>query len=397
MLELEREFVERQLRDLDHVKIGSPVGGSTVATHNRPGYDASKQRQFHWASAASGGSSAPLSTPLDYFQPRGVVEFPLRIQDRTLRAQPHGVRTSLSCKIPGQRWNAKFSGSTLIRGPTGASTGTVALSYDILPSKLQATSQIAVGDQSSLMLGGISHHSAAWYGIGIFYYPKTVAKASTYAFQLQTEQRFDGATMQLRIFDSGMTLKPSSTLSIYNKLCRMEVGYAKQQPHASVSVSPKLSKQRGLKLSCQWRKAGMKMEAAINQSLGTSKSKVCMGVRYDTRQGLSWLFTLIRGELIIKIPIFIMSTKDPMQYACSCFLAVVSYLVQELISEFWKLDVVENGDSNSKQITMSRSKARADAESEKKLMERQAKSRRALEEEKSGLVITKAGLLCSSP
>ena len=363
-------------------QVESSVEGSAVAI--------SKQRQFHSASAANDGSSAPLSNPLDQFQPRGVIEFPLRVKDGTLHAQANAIRTSLSCKIPGKRWNAKLSGSSLIRGPIGASTGTMMLSYDILPRTLQATSQIAVGDKASIMLGGIRHYDASWYGIGFFCYPNRVTEKSTYAFQLQTEQRFDDVTMQLRFFNSLKTLQPDTTASLYNKLCRMELGYVKSQPHFSLTVSPRLSKHRTVKVLGQLRWTGWKIDAAINQSLGTPKSKVGMGVRYDSRQGLSWLFTWIRGDVIIRIPIFITIIKHPLDHFQSCLLAAVSYGVQELIARLYKLDDVGNGDSISKQIKMSRSKARADAENEKKLMERQAKSRRALEEETSGLVITKA-------
>lgn len=384
------KYVEEQLRALDHGELEPGSGGSAVATDNRPGYDASKRRQFQSASIGKDGSSVPLSNPLEHFQTRGLVEFPLRIEGGTLRVQPNAVRTSISCKIPGKRWNAKFSGSSLIRGPMGASTGTMMLSYDILPRTLQATSQIAVGDQASVMMGGICHTNTAWYGVGLLYYPKTFAKNPSYAFQLQSEQRMENATMTIKFVVPGKTMKPNTTLSLHNKMWQMEVGMVKSQPHVTLSVSPKLSKFRIMKLSCQWRKAGMKVDAAINQSLGTPKSKVGMGVRYDTRQGLSWLFTWIRGDVIIKIPIFIMSTKNPMQYICSCCLAGVSYLVQECIAELWKLDDVGNGVSIPKKLKTSRSKARDDAENEKKLMERQAKSRRALEEEKSGLVITKA-------
>ncbi len=382
--------MKEQLRALDQSELKPGIVGKAVTTNNRTGYDASKRRQFQSTSIGKDGSSVPLSNPLEHFQPRGIVEFPLRIDGRTLRVQPNAVRTSLSCKIPGKRWNAKFSGSSLIRGPMGASTGTMMLSYDILPRTLQATSQIAVGDQASVMLGGICHANAAWYGIGLFYYPKTFAKTPSYALQLQSEQRMENATMTIKFFVPGTTMKPNTTLSLHNKMWHMEVGMVKSQPLASLSVSPKLSKFRILKLSCQWRKTGMKVDAAIDQSLGMPKSKVGMGVRYDTRQGLSWLFTWIRGDVVIKMPIFIMSSRHPMQYICSCCLAVVSYLVQECIADLWKLNDVGNGDSVPKQLKTSRSKARADAENEKHLMERQAKSRRALEEEKSGLVITKA-------
>ena len=386
MQEQDQKHVEEQLKALDEDLSRSRA----VSANHRLPHDPLKTQPSSSSTTTSDSSPRP-SRHLKQFQPRGTVEFPLKFEDGHLLVQPNAVRTSLSCNIPGQRWNAKFTGSSLVRGPMGAATGSMLLSYDIMPRKLQAISQLAIGDRANVMFGAIHHTSTAWYGVGIFCTPTSYIKTSNYAFQMQSEQRLENATVTLKFFVPTKTMRPNTTLTVHSKTAQMEMGMVKSQPQVTLSLSPRLSSHRTLKLSCQLRKSGVKVDALVNQTLGTtSKSKIGIGVRHDSRQGLAWLFTWIRGDITIKIPIFILSNgAQPLQYVCSCYLAAISYLIQECIADLWNLNTID-ADSVPKQPDTTRAKARADAEKEMFLMERQANSRRAAEEKKSGLVITKA-------
>ena len=384
MEELDRRYVEEQLKALDEG--GSQV--NAISTNHQAHVDLLKSHSLPSPSSTSESSSRSC-IPLKRFQPHGTVEFPLKFEDGRLLIQSNAVRTSLTCNVPGQVWNAKFSGSSLIRGPMGAATGSMLLSYDVLPRKLQAVSQVAVGDQANVMFGAIHNTSTAWYGLGIFCYPNKFGKKPSYAFQVQSQQRLENVNMTVKFLIPYHTMKPNTMLSVSNKTFHAELGMAKSRPQATLIVSPKLSEHRILELSYRWQKAEIRVDAVIIQSLGTAKSKIGMGVRHDSRQGVSWFFTWVRGDIIIKIPILVLNNESMMWYICSFYFAAVSFLIQECIADLWQLN---SGDStpSPQQLINKRYKARADAEKEKFLMQRQANSRRIIEQEKSGLVITKA-------
>lgn len=371
--------------------------------------EASKSAYSAGDSSARGLRNKKAATS---FQPRGTVEFPLKFsEDGNLVVQPNAVRTSLSCNVPGDRWNAKFSGASLIRGPMGSATGSMLLSYDVVSSrKLQAVSQVAVGDQANMMMGAIHHTTTAWYGVGIFYYPNS--SFSKYgpknAFQIQSQQRLEnGNNLTIKFFVPTNTRQPNTTLSFQHKATsgQLELGMTRSQPHVTVSISPKLSKYRQLWLSFQWRqRKGIKVDASLNQSLASGNksntnnnhgrsSSIGIGVRHNSQLGLSWLFTWIRGDVVIKIPIFILTNTDPLRYLCSCYLAFTSYLIQEVLADIWNLKPSDEElmkASLRSNLSDHRAKARDDAAKQKFLMQKQAESRRATEAKKSGLVITKA-------
>jgi Domain of unknown function (DUF3395) len=380
----DRKYAADQLRALDEV--GSRV--KAISTNYQAHFDSSKSQSLPSPTSTSEPPSGSFM-PLKRFQPHGTVEFPLKFEDGRLLVQSNAVRTSLTCNVPGQCWNAKFSGSSLIRGPMGAVTGSMLLSYDILPKKLQAVSQVAVGDQANVMFGATHHTTTAWYGVGIFYYPNKFVKKSSYAFQVQSQQRLENVNMTVKFLVPYHTMKPNTILSVSNKTFQAELGMAKSRPHATLSVSPKLSKHRILELSYRWQKSGFRADAVVIQSLGTAKSRIGMGVRHDSRQGVAWLLTWVRGDVIIKIPIFVLNNEGMMMHVCSFYFAAISFLIQECIADLWQLNSSDSAPSPHHLISKGY-KARADAEKEKFLMERQANSRRVAEQEKSGLVITKA-------
>jgi hypothetical protein len=384
MEELDRKFVEEQLRALDEG--GSQV--NAISTNHQAHANSSRSQALPSSTSTSEPQSGSC-IPLKRFQPHGTVELPLKFEDGRLLIQSSAVRTSLSCNVPGKYWNAKFSGSSLIRGPMGAATGSMLLSYDVLPQKLQTVSQVAVGDQANVMFGAIHHTSTAWYGVGIFCYSNKCVKKPSYAIQVQSQQRLENVNMTVKFWVPYQTLKPNTMLLLSNKTFQAELGMEKSRPQAILSVSPKLSEHRILELSCRWQKAGIRADAVVIQSLGTAKSKIGLGVRHDSRQGVAWLFTWVRGDVIIKIPIFVLNNESTMRFICSFYFAVISFLIQECIADLWQLNLGDSAPS-PQQLLSKRYKARADAENEKVLMQKQADARRTVEQEKSGLVITKA-------
>lgn len=378
MRESDRKYVEEQLKTLDY-------GGEAKR-------ELSTQRHRDFDSSST--STSPKGTPAfrsKSFQPKGIIELPLRYDEGgSVRVNSSAVRTAISCNVPGEQWNAKFSGSTLVRGPMGAATGTVLMSYDVNHPTLQAVSQMAVGDQANAMCGAIYHTSAAWYGFGAYYYPK--ATNNKYTLQVQSEQKLEHGKLVLKFSVPTQTLQPDTTMAFTNHAVHCQLRLFKAQPQVDFSVSPRLSLYRKLKLSCQWRQAGIKVDAMLNQTMSKASS-LGVGVRHDSRQGLSWLFTWIRGDVTIKIPIFLMSHQAPLQYICSVGLTLTSYLIQELLADLWKLEAMALKQSLPRSSSTI-NKARADAEKQRALMAKQANSRRATEEKKQGLVITKATYFC---
>jgi hypothetical protein len=395
MDERDRKHLKEQLKYLDSTGSRSEA----VTTNHRGG-----QHDGPWSRSGPSptirGSSSSSEGAKKMFQPRGTVEFPLKFNEEgRLLVQQNAIRSSLSCNIPGERWNAKFSGSSLVRGPMGSATGSMLLSYDVpVPHKVQTVAQVAVGDQANFMLGAIHHTATAWYGVGMFYYPHALANLSpTRAFQVQSQQQLEHADLTVKFYVPTNTMKPNTTLALHHKPTggQLELGMTRSQPHVALVVSPKLSAYRQLRLSCQWRRRkGIKFDASLNQSLGAVKTKnssIGIGIRNDTQLGLSWLFTWIRGDVVIKIPVFILSQSDPLRYLCSCYLTFTSYLIQEIVADIWKLKPLPSDATTFRDAKLSvRAKAREDASKQMLLMQKQAENRRNTEAKKSGLVITKA-------
>jgi hypothetical protein len=136
----------------------------------------------------------------------------------------------------------------------------------------------------------------------------------------------------------------------------------------------------------------MRWDALWQQSIGskTSPASLGVGVRHHSQKGLSWLLTWVRGDMVLKIPILIINTPpNPWHYLTSLYISCLSYLIQECIADLWNLPELSDQRTNlSRQPSVA--KARADAEKQKMLMEKQASSRRQTELEKQGLVITRA-------
>jgi Domain of unknown function (DUF3395) len=340
------------------------------------------------SSESNAFSSQPWKASRSGFLPRGEVEFPISLIGGNIRVPADVVKTKVSCRVPADRWNAKFSGSSVIREGLGVTNASALLSYDIVPGRFQGISRLTMSnDQPSFMAGSRVHTSTAWYGMGIQYSPQSVVKKSRYDFHFQSQQRLEYATLSIRFALPSNSMKINSTLSISNEAYQIEMGLVNAKPRASISLQiPILTNKRFIDLSLRFHKGGIKVSGAISNSLGGLTRWFGVGVCHDFRQGLSCFLTILRGDLVVKIPIIILSSQDPNQYFFSLCLAAISYFIQDCFCRIWMTNSFQQ-DVNT--LNMPRYKLRKDAEKEKSLMERQAFSRLKAEQS-HGLIIIKA-------
>jgi len=399
MNEEERKIVNRHL---EQVQVSGPIKhgpNREISANLRASYsEASTNQTFHEPDSTRGRHCEKSSSGFvvgKNFQPQGTVEFPLKFKDGSLITQPN-VRGSVSCNISSGRWNSKLIGSSLVRGPVGAGDGSILLSYDVQPNKLQAVSQLEIGDQAHVMAGSICHTPTAWYGIGLLFYPH-----KTVAFQLQSEQRSNLGQVTLKLKCPADKFQPNASITFQSKLdtitpiC-LEVGLKKSLRKVDLSLIQNISKNRNLMISSSWRSTGFQCDVDLRQRHDDNTSVLGVGVRHHGRQGLSWIFTWVRGNMKIKVPVFILKSGDPSQFVCSLYLAFVSFLVQEAIDDVWELtprptdnkDVQES--STHLYLEYSVTKAKLNAEKQVMLMKKQAALRRKIEIEKKGLVINRA-------
>jgi len=201
----------------------------------------------------------------------------------------------------------------------------------------------------------------------------------------------------MKLYVPTHTMRPNTILAFTNKSMQVQFGMVKAQPQVHLSVSPRISTFRKLQLECRWRRSNVTVDTGLTQTLSKGSS-LGIGVRHDSRQGVSWIFSWIRGEVVIKIPIFLFPSAHMgmMQYFYSCGLGLTSYLIQECISDVWQLKNASPSPSGDRTAAAAffRSKARKDAEMQKSLMAKQAAARRNAEEMKQGLIIVKATYFC---
>jgi hypothetical protein len=363
---------------------------SLESTHNSSESD-TESKNFGYRSSTSNAfsSSQPWKANGTGFLPRGIVEFPISLTDGNIRIPADTVKTSVSCCVPADRWNAKFSGSSRIRQGMGDTTGVALLSYDIIPGRFQGLSRLTMSsDQPAFMVGSLLHTSTAWYGMGIQYSPPIVARKSRYDIQFQSEQRLQHATLGIRFSIPSNKITLDSELCISNETVQMQMGMINAKPQASVSLHlPIFTNKRFIDLSLRLQKGRIKITGSVNNSLGSLSSWFGIGVCHDFRQGLSCFLTILRGDLLVRIPVIFLTSQDPNQYILSLFMATASYFIQDCLSRIWMTNTVQEIDIDSPNTLQY--KPRKDAEKEKSLMERQAKSR-LKSEQPHGLIIIKA-------
>mmetsp|Transcript_18380 Transcript_18380/g.27771 ORF Transcript_18380/g.27771 Transcript_18380/m.27771 type:complete len:513 (+) Transcript_18380:71-1609(+) len=366
-----------------------------ISAHQRATYQSNNNRTFGIPNSTRRYKSKNTLLVANNFQPNGTIDFPLQLKNGSLTIRPN-VRSSVSCNISSGRWNSKLTGSSLVRGPLGAGDGSFLLSYDLQPNKLQAVSQLEIGDHAHLMAGSIYHTSTAWYGFGLLLNPYKGA-----ALQLQSEQRSNLGQIIFKFRCPTNMLQPSAALTFESKPdiiipSHLEIGFEKNQLKVDLSLTKQISKYRDLILRGSWRSTGFQCDVNLQQSLEENTSVFGVGLRHHNQQGLAWLFTWVRGNMKIKIPVFILKSDNPSKFVCSLYLLFVSFLVQDAIDYLWELTPHSGDDDGMQQRTRqenlaySVTKAKLNAGKQAKLMKKQADLRRKIEIEKNGLVINRA-------
>jgi hypothetical protein len=130
----------------------------------------------------------------------------------------------------------------------------------------------------------------------------------------------------------------------------------------------------------------------LNQMLGNKHSWVGLAVEHS-RKGLSWIFSFIRGDITIRVPVMIVPVSHDFTYAMQgVSLSLLAGLVQEAVKELW--GQADAGDTHKEiqqtERHLKKGKAKAEAQLQKELMVKQAKMRTKIEDDKAGLVIKRA-------
>ena len=322
---------------------------------------------------------------------KALMDLPLRWKDNRLTVEKN-VRTTITCGIPptanNGRWSATVNGSSVVRGPMGCASGSMNVAY-----KLSKASQIhgglQVGDQSNLHIGGtIKSGQTSSIGVNIYSKPKSSVGASLSAHHKFNPCRVDGRVTLGSIPNWSVSV---SSLAIHK--VQIGMGWNRSQPLFHASVYPKISSHRRGSLSVRWRPTGgCNIGAVLNQSLASKVTSLGTGIQLSKKR-LEWIFTWNRGDVTIRIPIIISQYAnvwmDCLQVA---YLSLISGLIQEIVADLWSLNVSpeESKELQIEHQRMKQDKGRKDAEQQKKLMLKQAKSRVKAEEEKDGLVIRQA-------
>lgn len=112
---------------------------------------------------------------------------------------------------------------------------------------------------------------------------------------------------------------------------------------------------------------------------------------------LSWIFTWTEGDFTLRIPILLSSSAPTLYYNQASqffYLSFLSSIIQDVIGyAFMPLSKSDNKHEDQEQHSsrnLSQQKAREDALLQQSFMERQAKTRMALEKQRNGLVIRRA-------
>jgi hypothetical protein len=118
-----------------------------------------------------------------------------------------------------------------------------------------------------------------------------------------------------------------------------------------------------------------------------------MGIKHATQSGLVWLLQLERNDIVFRIPITIISRMSPVYWENLLLLSLISFLIDETISDMISGSGLVETQKNSLKRESSllvNEKSRQEAEQQVRLMIKTAETCRVREEGCNGLVIRKA-------
>lgn len=329
------------------------------------------------------------------FKTTASIDAPMRYRNGELSVDK-STRVSFASTIPPSasvgRWSGKMSGSAMVRGPLGSSSGSLLIAYQAFPS-LDMYGSLRVGDPAQAGCGATYRARHTAVTASVLHGPRT-----PWGTNVSVQHTLDPWTVDIRVQQPQPKTQPDVSVTLSSRTkdpLRIGVGLSKRGPRLDLAFNPKLSDHRRLRLACLWKRHGLQLDAQITESLGSSAG-FWIGVRHHEKQGLSWMFSMVRGGVAVRIPISITprgSVSSLFYILQSTYLSFVSFLVQEAIADLW---YPTNGNSlNQAQLekesrALQKQKVRQDAEQQQKLMSRQAENRRKEETKKEGLVVTKA-------
>lgn len=198
------------------------------------------------------------------------------------------------------------------------------------------------------------------------------------------------------VFMSEISRRKELSLAITNSKLSGRLCWNLRNPKQGESrfdVRPMISKDKRAHLFCSLRPESWQIGASLIQSLHSQMATVGLGVRIYSIRGLEWVIAWNRGEATIRVPILISRGIRPMSAIQALYLCMVSFVIQEGISEIWGWKSIQRegeGEVNLPPVVANAAKTREDAEIQKELMIRQAERRKRVESEKDGLVIQNA-------
>ena len=313
-------------------------------------------------------------------------------QPATLSVQ--STRMALAWKIPpkrGARWSASFASQSFAKQKVGYACCTSRIGYDLLPSTQLYTeldlgvhprstigTAVRLSQSSSVQVGLIGGGPG---GLDIRGQRNFVQNRirGTLALTVDSTRRF-------RVLQIGLT-------TLVDRLPTLSLGI-----NLGVNVAPvqlTVENERAC-ASIGWRgfKRGLAFDGMIRRSL-SNFAAFGVGVRAVAGKGVAWLFQLERGEFAMNIPVAICPRLDAGSSIALLYISFLSGVIDGIIGDFTSTRSTTSDDTveGNKWTTinmMHKTKAKEDAERQKSLMERQAKSKRKREQERKGLVIDRA-------
>lgn len=348
----------------------------------------------HEAMIDEGDSEVPTGD----FQPttgqtKAIVVIPIKNEESGFVVQKD-VETTLECHIPPSaangRWSATMMGSSLVRGPMGCGSGSLLVHYAAIPKKIMLTTGATVGDDANMTYGCSYNTRNQNHSLSL-----VLPTSDPRGLVFKTTQNLRACIISNTLNIKQHQTLPDLEVSIKSKT-RLPVNAAislcgrKGKPSKfQVQVCPLQSRKTKSKLSLSW-KNGWSLEMALNQMLGNKHSWVGLAVKHS-RKGLSWIFSFIRGNISIHVPVTIAPVSYDFTYAMQgVSLSLLSGMVHEAVKELWGPSGDRNKEIQQTELHLKKGKAKAEAQQQKDLMMKQAKMRTKVEDDKAGLVIKNA-------
>mmetsp|Transcript_36810 Transcript_36810/g.89372 ORF Transcript_36810/g.89372 Transcript_36810/m.89372 type:complete len:516 (-) Transcript_36810:1199-2746(-) len=299
----------------------------------------------------------------------------------------------------GGPWSGSIEGKTAV-GPSvseNSASGSVTLDYKASPWSSLSFGMIRGHElfHPLISLGGTLIHGGSKVGV-TFYHNVNYLHAMVLEhsmFSISFHHAFPNTKW---VFMSDISRRKELSFAITNSKLSGRLSWNLRKPtemETRLDARPMISKDKRAHLFCSFRPKSWQLGASVIQSLHSQMATVGLGVRLYSIRGLEWILSWNRGDATIRIPILISRTIRPMSAVQALYFGMVSFFIQEGISEIWGWKSIEEEgeqEGNLPPVSANIAKTREDAEIQKELMMRQAKRRKRDEAEKDGLVIQSA-------